>query len=272
MNGVKSMGIITKIAKQQNNSSRYNIFINDQYSFSVDEDVLVKFRLKKGMELDEFIFSEIQYEDEIRKAYHMAIKYLTKRMRSEKEVREFLLEKEIKEPIIQEAIHKLYEYKFLDDEEYGRAYVRTKMNTTDKGPELIKMELGQKGLSVEHIEKALLEYPEEKQLENGRKLAEKYMKKRTKESNRLMMQKIEQQLLRKGYPSQIIPIILEEAKENKRDETEALNYQGEKLLRKYGKLNGHEKKMKIKRALFQKGFSLEQIDEFLNQVEEEELD
>ena len=46
------MPTITKITTQTKRTDRYNIFIDEKYSFSVDEDVLLKFQLKKGKEID----------------------------------------------------------------------------------------------------------------------------------------------------------------------------------------------------------------------------
>ena len=47
------------------------------------------------------------------------------------------------------------------------------MNTTDKGPVLIKRELKEKGISPALIEKAIVQYPFEAQLETAQKLCEK---------------------------------------------------------------------------------------------------
>ena len=67
------MPVITKITVQKKQTDRYNIFTDDghgeKYAFSVDEDVLIKYQLKKGMELDEFAVTEIFFQDDIRKAY-----------------------------------------------------------------------------------------------------------------------------------------------------------------------------------------------------------
>ena len=119
------MPTITKITVQKKNTDRYNIYMDygkgEEYAFSVDEDVLIKHQLKKGMELDEFSLNEIGYQDDIRKAYNRAIHYLSRRMRSETEVRKHLAEKEVEEPVIQEVIHKLYDYHFLNDEEFAAA-------------------------------------------------------------------------------------------------------------------------------------------------------
>lgn len=270
------MPVITKISVQQKRKDRYNIFMDygkgEQYAFSADEDVIIKFGLKKGMELDALSLTQIEFQDEIRKAYNQAIHYLSRRMRSETEVRKHLAEKETDESIINEVIVKLYEYKFLNDNEFAIAYVRTQANTSDKGLDVIKRELKEKGISQPDIEEAIQEFPVEDQVEAAVKLCQKYAKKYSRESQRLLKQKLEQMLLRKGYPFSVINIAVEEAEFEEDDdgELDAIRYQGEKAHRKYEKLQGYEYKQKMKQALFRKGFPIELIDRFLEEKEEEE--
>ncbi len=139
------MAVITKITTQQKNKDRYNIFLDygkgEEYAFSVDSDVLIKFQLKKGMELDELELTEINYNDDIHKAYNLAIQSLAIRMRSEKEISDYLRLKDVEEPVIHEVIHKLVAQKYLNDHEFALAYVRTQVNTTDKGANVISKEL-----------------------------------------------------------------------------------------------------------------------------------
>lgn len=270
------MPVISKIVMQKHNKERYSVFTDsgagEEYAFSVDEDVLIKYQLKKGMELDNFGIAELLFQDDIRKAFNTAIQYLSHRMRSEGEIRAHLEKKEIAEPVIQEAIHKLYEYKFLNDEEFASAFVRTQMNTTDKGPALIRTELKEKGLSPAVIEMAIKEYPVEIQIEKAAQLGQKYAAKNQKDSSRVLKQKIEQLLVRKGYPFSVISIAMEDIVTEKHDEAEmdALHYQGDKLRRKHSKLSGTDLHHKIKQGLYKKGFPLELIDRYLGQAEEEE--
>ncbi len=262
------MTTITKITVQKKRTDRYNIFLDhgkgEEYGFSVDEDVLIKHSLKKGMVLDDLLLSEIAYSDDIRKAYNTAVNYLARMMRTEAEVRKHLGEKEVDEVIIQEVIHKLNEYQFLNDEQLAFAYVRTQMNTTDKGPSVIKRELKEKGISEVYILEAINEFPLELQLEKAVSLCEKYMKKIKQESQKIMKQKIEQLLFRKGYTSEVTQIALEQIEgTSDDDELESLRYQAEKLERKYSKYNGYEYEQKMKQALYRKGFSFDLITKYL---------
>jgi regulatory protein len=270
---VNDVAVITKITTQQKNKDRFNIFMDygkgEEYAFSVDSAVLIRFELRKGMEIDEFSILEIQFQDDIRKAYNRAINYLARRMRSEKEIRDYLAEKEIEQPIINEVIHKLAAQKYINDEEYALSYVRTQINTTDKGPDLIRMELKERGINEGIIKHAIAEYPFEDQVEKAIKVAEKVIKKNSKESQRIVKQKAEQFLLRKGYSFDVILLALTEADTDKEldDEMEAIRYQGEKTHRKYSKFTGFEYTQKMKQALFRKGFSMDLIEKYLDEAE-----
>ena len=55
------MKVITKIGRQKNNQERYNIYLNDEYAFAVDESTLIKFGLMKGKTLEQFDIDEIAY-------------------------------------------------------------------------------------------------------------------------------------------------------------------------------------------------------------------
>lgn len=269
------MAIITKITTQQKTQDRFNIFMDygkgkgEEFAFSVDSDVLIKFQLKKGMELDDFSFVEIQYQDDIRKAYNKAIHYLARRMRSEKEIKDYLVLKEIDEPVINEILHRLTAQKYINDEEFALAYVRTQANTTDKGPNVIKMELKEKGIIEGILNQALKEYPLEQQIEKATKISSKFYEKNTKESLKIQKQKLENLLLRKGYSYEVINIAVNDVSINNEDDEErgAIRFQGEKAHRKYSKFSGFEYEQKMKQALYRKGFPIELIEIYLSEME-----
>ena len=56
------MPVVTKITTQKNSGERYNVYLDygkgEEFGFGVDENVLIKYDLKKGRELDEFELTE----------------------------------------------------------------------------------------------------------------------------------------------------------------------------------------------------------------------
>ncbi|NMH69212.1 recombination regulator RecX [Bacillus sp. RO3] len=267
------MGKITKITKQVKNDERYNLFIDGIYAFSVDESVLAKFQLRKGLEVDELEISELQYEDDVKKAFNKAIHYLSYRMRTEREIRDHLREGDLEDDIIGEVIHKLNEMKYINDLEFAHAFVGTHMNTSDKGPTWIQGELRRKGVDDPYIEEALSAFTEDKQVDKAVALTEKLLQKYRKDSKMIARQKIEQNLMRKGYPGSVMKIVWETVESDRNDDErwDAVYHQGLKAHRKLsGKYEGFEYNQKMKQTLYRKGFSIEDIDRLLEEIKENE--
>ena len=273
--GGGDLAIITKITAQIKRKDRYNIFLDEgkgeKYAFSVDEEVLLRFDLKKGKELDEFDLADIQTHDEIQKAFTQALNYLSHRMRSESEIRQYLKKKEVEDPVIQEAVHKLYHDKYLDDLEFARAFVQTAINGGSKGPVIVQQELREKGVEARLIEQALEEYTFDMQAENAAKIAAKTIKKEKNISERALKQKLDQVLARKGFSRDAITAALDETviEKDTEEEWDSLVFQAEKIKRRYRGLEPFEYQHKMKQALFRKGFSIEIIDRFLEEDPEQ---
>lgn len=266
---------ITKITRQKNNEERYNIFLDDEYAFAVDEAVLIQFELRKGKVLDEFDIGDIAYEEEVRKAFNKALQFLSFQMRSEQEVKDKLLAQEFGEAVILEAIQKLYHYKFLDDAAYSVALLETKKKTQKKGPRAIAQDLHKKGIDKELQQQVLDSYSEEEQRAIAMQLAEKVVRSEKKKTPVQLKQKIQDLLLRKGYSFAIITSVLENIslERHEDDWDDLIVQQGDKLWRKYvAKYEGYDLRMRMKQALYQKGFPTEVIDAFIDKKEKEEYE
>ncbi len=84
-----------------------------------------------------------------------AIKLLTFRDRTEKELRDRLTEKGFEEGEIEETLELLKGYGYIDDERYAKKFVSDGINVRGHGPGRIKIELLKKGVDREIIEAAL---------------------------------------------------------------------------------------------------------------------
>lgn len=262
------MPLISKIEQQKKNKNRFNIYITEEgqperYAFSVDDDLLVRMRLSKGMEVDELSIMEIQYRDHIQKAFQSAVNYLSYRIRSEHEVISYLSEKEWEQAVIDEVIHKLREYRYVDDEEYAKAFVRTQMNVSKKGPDVIRTELLNKGISEKDQQTALSQYTNDLQRENAEEWASKTLNK-SKGSMKEAKQKTIQFLVRKGFSMSLAKLVTEElAVDDKNAEWESLVKTAIKFHRKYAQLDDYSYSQKMKTALFRKGFDMDLISRFV---------
>ena len=191
-------------------------------------------------------------------------------MRTKQEIEDFY-EKRSGQAIISEVVSKLLHDRYINDKEYAVLYTRTQSNVNRKGPTVIKRELLNKGVQDLIITHSLQEYPKEKQIENALFLIEK--KKNLIKNILLQMKlKLDEMLVRKGYSREVIQICLEELKDEKDDEKqqEALHYHGNKYYEKYKKHDGWTFENKMKQALYRKGFSIDEIEIFLQMKREEE--
>lgn len=267
------MPVITKITQQKKDGERYNIFLDEKYAFSVHETVLVKFGLSKGMTLEDWSIDEMVYDDEIRKAFNRALHYLGFRMRSEFEVKKKLLDTGYGEAIVLEAIVKLKNLGFLNDETFSEALLQTQKRSSSKGPRAIQQELQRKGIGKELQEKVLDTYSEDEQIKIATKLAEKAANSNSSIAPVQLKQKIQNALLRKGYSFDIIKQALDNIDFDREEDewagiTESI---GEKSWRRYStKFSGKNRNNRVKQAMYQKGIPFDRIDSFIEKKENEE--
>lgn len=144
--------------------------------------------------------------------YLLALRYLNIRFRSEKEMRDYLKKKILRqaqddkrttdaEQTIDFVIHKLKQQKFLNDEEFAKMWVRSSTSYKPKGKYRITLELRQKGVSQEIIDKILVD-PEvrlKSELDLAVETLEKKKKKYSGMSRQELFTKAGQMLARKGF-------------------------------------------------------------------------
>lgn len=264
---------ITRIITQKRNKHRYNIFINDghgeKYGFSVDEEVLIEFHLRKGLELDADLQVKLLERDTLQQSYTKVIGYLSYRMRTKQEVYDYLVKNDVDDEHITLIIEKLIKRKLLNDKEFAQAFVNTRIQTTHKGPGIIKQELIKKGVRATIADEAVVAMDQNLQREKAMNIVEKRLKKSSKHSHRKQMQTIQANLMRNGFSNDVIQDVIADASiKDKDEEWEALAYQGNRLFqRHHQKFSGYDLHNKIKEGLYRQGFDITQIDVFLNTLE-----
>ena len=70
------MATITKIEVQKNNKERANVYIDDEFFAGMNIELIMKYGLKKGIQVNEELINEIIMEDLKVEAFNKAIKYL----------------------------------------------------------------------------------------------------------------------------------------------------------------------------------------------------
>lgn len=209
---------VTSVEPQKNNPRRFNIFLDGEFAFGVDEDLVVNRRLVVGKEINPEDLDKILFEAEVGKLMERMYRLFNIRQRSEKEVRNYLKnlsfkrklkgEEEVSELVISELVENLKKKGIVNDEEFAKAWVEAR--SKKKGLRVIKLELLQKGISREIIEEVIsgqvTGYSEEEVAEKllGRKI-EAWINLPTMEFKK----KAYQFLLRRGFEYDIVKDIVE---------------------------------------------------------------
>ncbi len=171
------MSEITMISVQEKNKNRCNVYVDGSFSFAVSLDLAIKYGLKKGFVLDDNLLKEITIEDEKMRAYSLATKYLSRALKTKKQVITYLKGKEISEPVIYQVIDKLKEYGFINDEEYVKRYLEACSAT--QGKRLSDYKLMMKGIKKTDIESAREDVFVDGK-ENAKRIAERRLKNKDK--------------------------------------------------------------------------------------------
>lgn len=267
---------ITRITTQKKRKNRFNIFLDDgqgeEYGFSVDESILIEYKLHKDLELEDSMIDTLIQKDDVHKSYTLTINFLSYRMRTKKEIHDYLVKKEVDEEHIIQIIDRLIKEGLLDDSMFADAFVRTRINTSIKGPQLVKKELIEKGTSAQIATNAIAQYTFDIQLEKVNKWIDKKMNHQGKDSFKKQLQQLQVTLMQKGFDQDVIKEAVSELDEEKDDDAEwsAIVKHGDKLLRKHkAKLSGVKLQNKVKEGLYGKGFGIDLINKFLDEAEEE---
>ncbi len=147
--------IITKIEKQKNKEKRYSIFIDNQFAFGIDEIDLIYYKLKENESLDEDKYNYILNKLLLKRAKDKALKYLSYKMRSKKQVIEKLEQYDFPPNVINKVIKVLEKYNYINDEDFAKAFIKDKLNLKGYGVFKIKYDLKILGIDEQIFEKYL---------------------------------------------------------------------------------------------------------------------
>ena len=145
--------IITKIESQKKNPKRRSVFLDGKFAFGVDEEVVSRLGLKKGESLTGQDLKQILLQKSENEAKDVALRFLSFRRRTEKEIKLKLQKKGYDEKTIKRTIEKLKEYDLINDLEFATAWVKERLAYKPRGKRLLVQELWKKGIRKEIIDR-----------------------------------------------------------------------------------------------------------------------
>ncbi|SMB96270.1 regulatory protein [Desulfonispora thiosulfatigenes DSM 11270] len=148
---------------------------------------------------------------ELSKAQSLALKYLSYRPRTIKELETYLMKKKADMDIIQEVINYLLNLSYLNDEKFCELWIKDRINLKPMGKTRIYYDLLQKGVKKEVIEICLEEHlPNELEYELALELAKNKSLKLESDDEFKKNKKLSDFMYRRGFSYSIINSVINE--------------------------------------------------------------
>lgn len=254
---------VVKFKKLKDNN--YLLTFDDESMIQLYDDVIVHFNLLVNKKIDNKKLSEIMKYNAELESYYKAIKYINKKLRSKLEIIKFL-EKYYDKKTIIKTINKLEIDGYLNDILFTSAYINSELNLTLNGPFKIERELKKLGIEESYIIEELSKIEESVWIERIDKIINKKIKANHNNSLKKLQDKIIYDLGNMGYSKELIN---EEFKVREIKVYENIVFkEGNKLFNKLSKkYQGSELIYQLKNKLYLKGFTSEEINNYLDNIE-----
>ena len=132
---------------------RYRLYLSNGEVVDTYDNVILNNELLLKKELDNSVYNRVLSETEFYDKYNLAIKYIKVRLRSIKEIREYLSRKKIEAEDIDLIVEKLIDTNNLNDDYFSKCFIKDKFRFTSWGPYRIRQELKKLGVIVDRAEK-----------------------------------------------------------------------------------------------------------------------
>lgn len=242
------------------NSNKYKVFIDDK-ELILYEDIIIKYELLYKKEIDNKLLKDIEKDNYRYLTYDLAVKYISIRMRSKKELKEYLLKKGFNDLEINNTIDKLLKQNLINDDLFCKSYINDKLNLSNDGINKIKQSLLQLGVEEDIIDNNICNTPNELIINRLTKIINKELKLNAKLPINKLKNKIINKCIMLGYNYENINEILNTI--NIKNNSNIKN-DYDKLIIKYNKkYEGTKLKLFIKNKLYQKGYSVDEINNIM---------
>lgn len=183
---------ITAIKQQVKRKDRFSIYGDEKYLFSFSESELLASGVRIGQVIDEKMLEELRVKAVLDKAYDRSLNLISRRMRSEWELRDYLRRKEYDETIQNAVIERLTDRGYINDQQFAQRWIENRRLLKSTSKRRLALELRQKRIADEIIQSAL-EADETDELSVLRELVEKKRKQAKYQDKTKLMQFLSRQ-------------------------------------------------------------------------------
>jgi len=158
---------VSKIEYQKRDPNRVNLFIDGKFFCGISLDTLAKESLYEGLEISENTLNEILEMEVTNRFLTRVMDYISKSPKTEFQILKYLKELKFKkkgtwfkedleinwEKLFNTIVEKLKKYKYIDDENFARLFVTSRLRNRPRGKSILIGELMSKGVSKDIAQK-----------------------------------------------------------------------------------------------------------------------
>ncbi len=252
--------VIKSIKKMS--SGKYQLIFDNNLKLVTYDEVLLKNNLLYKKELTTEEINEINIANDYYNIYSNITKFIAKKMRSMKEIDEYLEKYDLDIKERNNLIKTLKENGLLNDSRFIKAFISDRLYLSNDGPYKIKTDLLKHNISEEEIDSEIANISEEDILNKLTKLVNKKVNS-SKGSLFNIKKKIYYDMYNLGYSKEMIDSVFN----MDLDDSSSLEKDFNKIYKDTIKKEKDENKLylKIKQKLYQKGYSLDKIEKIINE-------
>ena len=246
---------------KQISSNKYSLIIEGK-KHVVYDDVLLEYNILKKGEISNETYNAIVNANNYHEAYNKMLKFITIKLRTEKEIYNKLSKLYINKDDQNKIVNRLKKEGYINNDNYVKSYINDCILLSLKGPKKIYYELKKLDFNESIIEKYLNEVDESLWYEKAEKLLNKKLKSNNKLSLKMFLIKIKKDYNALGYDEKYYINLFNniEIEDNSQFQKDY-----EKIYKKYVKKYSAEKlNLMVKQKLFQLGYDLDRIEEKIN--------
>ena len=255
---------INKIKKLKDNKYKITIDNDDYITY---DNVILDNELLYKKSIDKDTFKKIIDDTRFYEIYNKTVKYILKKLRSKKEIINYLNKNELKEEEIKKIIKKLESINLINDEKFTKAYINDQIYLSKNGINKIRQNLLNQNIPSNIIENELSKIDNSVIDARLEKLVLKRIKSNKKYSNNELKIKILNEAILLGYDKEKALSIIEN---NIIEDSNIIEKEYTKIYNKLSlKYSGNELKNKIKQKLYSRGFAIEEINNVIQKKAED---
>lgn len=205
------MPLITKILEQKRRPNRRSIHLDGRFAFGCNQNVVIRFKLKEGMNLSQDQLDAILKGAVRQECFDSAMKFLQRRMHSRSELLRKLVKQEYTPATVEEVLADLQRMGYVDDERFAQAKAMSAAQHRQHGRNRAMVELLRKGVERETARSAVQAvYEGTDSLGIARKLASKRAASLRRLEPMVARRRLAGMLARRGFEYEVVKPVIDE--------------------------------------------------------------